>query len=142
MSLEQIAILVIGLMGAISFSTILWNRRLKHVWPKRGQIKIVNPKGFFTGTAEIVLQTRVIANRPVVGLMHLLVFYGFVSFGAKSVTHVYAGFTDRPTAIGLGPLDGVLDVFAVLVLSVSRFDATPSCATALPTWWNQALYWP
>lgn len=117
MSLEQIAILVVGLLGAASFSTILWTRRLKHVWPKRGQIKIVNPKGFFTGTAEIVLQTRVIANRPVVGLMHLLVFYGFVSFGAKSVTHVYAGFMDYPTPIGLGPLDGVLDVFAVLVLA-------------------------
>jgi Fe-S oxidoreductase len=116
MSLEQIAILVIGLAGAVSFSTILWNRRLKHVWPKRKQIKIVNPKGFFTGSAEIILQTRVIANRPIVGIMHLLVFYGFVTFGAKSITHVYAGFTDRPTPIGLGPLDGVLDVFAVLVL--------------------------
>ena len=117
MSLEQIAILVTGLAGAISFSTILWTRRLKHVWPKRGQIKIVNPKGFFTGTAEVVLQTRVIANRPVVGIMHLLVFYGFVSFGLKTITHLYAGFRGYEHPIALGPLDGILDVFAVLVLA-------------------------
>ena len=111
MSLEQIAIIVTGIAGAISFSTILWTRRIKHVWPKRGQIKIVNPKGFFTGSAEVIFQTRVIANRPVVGVMHLLVFYGFVSFGLKSLTHVYAGYRNYPLAIGLGPLDGVLDVF-------------------------------
>ena len=43
MSLEQIAILLVGLAGAVSFSTILWTRRLKHGWPKRKQIKIVNP---------------------------------------------------------------------------------------------------
>ena len=105
MSLEQIAILVAGLAGAISFSTILWTRRIKHVWPKRNQIKIVNPKGFLTGTAEVVLQTRVIANRPFVGIMHLLVFYGFVSFGLKSATHLYAGFLNYEHPIGLGPLD-------------------------------------
>ena len=86
MSLEQIAIIFAGLAGAASFSFILWTRRIRHVWPKVNQIKIVNPKGFFTGAAEVIFQTRVIANRPVVGLMHLLVFYGFVSFGAKSVT--------------------------------------------------------
>lgn len=117
MSLEQIAILVAGLAGAVSFSTILWTRRLRHVWPKRSQIKIVNPKGLITGTAEVMLQTRVIANRPVVGIMHLLVFYGFVSFGLKTATHLYAGFRNYEHPIALGPLDGVLDVFAVLVLA-------------------------
>ena len=117
MRLEQIAILVTGLLGAVSFFGILWTRRIKHVWPKRGQIKIVNPKGFFTGTAEVVLQTRVIANRPFVGVMHLLVFYGFVTFGLKSMTHVYAGFVGKEHPIPLGFLDGVLDVFSVLVLA-------------------------
>ena len=117
MSLEQIAILLVGLAGAVSFSTILWTRRIKHVWPKRKQIKIVNPKGFFTGSAEVIFQTRVIANRPFVGVMHLLVFYGFVTFGLKSVTHVYAGFRDYAHPIPLGVLDPILDGFAVLVLA-------------------------
>ena len=65
----------------------------------------------------MVLQTRVIANRPVVGIMHLLVFYGFVSFGLKTITHLYAGFRGYEHPIALGPLDGILDVFAVLVLA-------------------------
>ena len=105
-----------ALIGVASFSNILWTRRLKHVWPKRHQIKIINKRGLITGIAEVALQTRVIANRPVVGIMHLLVFYGFMTFGAKSATHVISGFFNMAHPIGLGPLDYLLDVFSVLVL--------------------------
>ena len=41
--------------------------------------------------------------------MHLLVFYGFVSFGLKTATHLYAGFRNYEHPIALGPLDGVLE---------------------------------
>jgi len=117
MSINQIAVILVGLMGGASFSYILWNNRLKHVWPKRGEIKIVNPSGFFKGFAEIVFQTKVIANRPVVGFLHLLVLYGFIAFGAKTMAHVYVGIVGAHEPISLGILDGILDVVAILVAS-------------------------
>ena len=115
--LEVILILAAGAAGAFSFSKILWEQRLKHIWPKRHEIKVINPDGFWPAVAEVVLQTKVIANRPVAGIFHLLIFYGFVSFGAKSVTHALNGLLGLEHPIGLGPLDTLIDMFSVLVLS-------------------------
>jgi Fe-S oxidoreductase len=114
--LESILIVAFALAGAASAANIAWTRRLKHVWPKRGEVKIVHPAGLWSGLAEVLLQTRVIANRPVAGVFHLLIFYGFVSFGAKSATHFLNGLLGLEHPIGLGPIDYVLDVFSVLVL--------------------------
>jgi len=115
--LEVILILAAAGAGVFSFGKILWEQRLRHIWPKRGEIKVVNPGGFWPGVAEVVLQTRVIANRPVAGIFHLLIFYGFVAFGAKSVTHVLNGLLGREHPIAMGPLDFLIDIFSVLVLS-------------------------
>jgi Fe-S oxidoreductase len=115
--IEVICILAAGAAGAFLFSKVLWEQRLKHIWPKRHEIKIVNPDGFIPAVLEVVLQTRVIANRPVVGLIHLVVFYGFVSFGAKSATHALNGLLGLEHPIELWYLDNVIDVFSVLVLS-------------------------
>jgi Fe-S oxidoreductase len=108
-------IIVAGLAGAISFGRILWTQRIGHIWPKRGEIKVVNKVGLLTGIAEVALQTRVIANRPVAGIIHLVIFYGFVSFGVKSAMHVFSGVMAHTHPVSLGPVDGFLDVIAVLV---------------------------
>ena len=81
--IEPILILVCMAAGAWSAFRIAWNRRLKPVWHKRGEIRIVHKPGLWTGIAEVMFQTRVIANRPVVGIAHMLVFYGFLSFAAS-----------------------------------------------------------
>ncbi len=113
----EIALMVAsGIAGAVLFGRILWHQRLKHIWPKRSEIKVVNKAGLWTGIAEVVFQTRVIANRPVAGVFHLLIFYGFVTFGLKTVTHVANGLMGLEHPIGLGPLDMVLDVISPLVL--------------------------
>jgi Fe-S oxidoreductase len=117
MRFVELALMVVsGVAGGALFGYILWNRRLKHIWPKRGEIEIVNKAGIWTGIAEIVFQTRVIANRPVAGVLHLLIFYGFVLFGVKSLTHVINGFMGFTHPIGLGFFDSVLDGIAPLVL--------------------------
>ena len=121
--IELLLMGVAGLAGAALFLQILWNRRLKHVWPKRGEIEVVNPGGLVSGILEVTLQTRVIANRPVAGIAHLIIFYGFVTFGLKSVTHVFNGVLGLDHPISLGPLDGVLDVISVLVLASVIFMA-------------------
>ena len=115
--LEVILIFIAGGAGAALFGKILWEHRLKHIWPKRHEVRVINPSGFLPAVAEVVLQTRVIANRPVVGIMHLLVFYGFCSFGAKSATHALNGILGLEHPIPLGPLDILIDIFSVLVLS-------------------------
>jgi len=113
--LELAFIIAFGIAGAYSFGYILWTRRIGHIWPKRHEIRLINKRGLFTGIAEVALQTRVIANRPVVGIIHLIVFYGFVSFSVKSATHVAAGVMALREPIHLGPIDAFLDVIAALV---------------------------
>jgi len=112
-----------GLAGAISFGRILWFRRVGHIWPKRTEIKVVNKAGLITGIAEVALQTRVIANRPIAGMVHLVIFYGFVSFGLKSVVHVAAGVLGMTEPVHLGPIDLFLDVIAVMVFAACVFMA-------------------
>jgi Fe-S oxidoreductase len=113
--IELALIISAGLAGAASFSWILWTRRVGHIWPKRTEIKVVNKMGLFTGVAEVALQTRVIANRPIAGMIHLVIFYGFCAFGVKSATHVIAGVMAHAEPISMGPVDYFLDVIAVLV---------------------------
>lgn len=68
---------------------------------------------------EVLLQSRVIGGRPIVGLMHTAVFFGFVLFGFETIDHFLEGF-DIPL---LAPILGtalpiyknLLAVFAVLV---------------------------
>ncbi|MFT4979448.1 MAG: Fe-S oxidoreductase, partial [Myxococcota bacterium] len=120
--LEVLLILVFGAAGAALAGRILWERRLKHVVPKRDQIKIVNPAGFWPGVAEVVFQTRVLANRPWAGFFHLLIFYGFVTFSIKSLSHVIGGlggfYLELPSVIEV-----LLNVVAVLVLASVVFMA-------------------
>ncbi len=113
--IELALIISAGLAGAASFSWILWTRRVGHIWPKRTEIKVVNKMGLFTGVAVVALQTRVIANRPIAGMIHLVIFYGFCAFGVKSATHVIAGVMAHAEPISMGPVDYFLDVIAVLV---------------------------
>ena len=115
-SIELTLIILAGLAGAISFGRILWTRRVGHIWPKRREIKVINPVGLLTGVAEVALQTRVIANRPIAGIIHLVIFYGFVAFGVKSAAHVAGGVMGLKEPIHLGPIiDPFLDVIAVMV---------------------------
>ena len=115
-TVQLIAVLLCALAGAGAFSWIAWNRRLKHVWPKRNEIKIINKGGFLPGVIEVVFQTKVLANRPVAGFFHMLVFYGFLAFGAKSATHFLNGLLGLQHPIPLPYLDEALVVFSGLVL--------------------------
>lgn len=116
-ALEVLLILAAAAAGAYSAGKIAWENRLKHVWPKRDEIKIINKAGFWPGLFEVIFQTKVIANRPVTGVFHLLIFWGFLSFGAKTATHFLNGIFGLEHPIAMGPLDTVIDIFSVLVLS-------------------------
>jgi len=89
--LEPVLVVVVFLVGVGVFANILWTKRLRHVWPKRGEIQVVNPRGFFTGLAEVFSQNVVVRNRPWVGLFHLPLFFGLLAFLGMSVIHVLWG---------------------------------------------------
>ncbi|MEL6347734.1 MAG: heterodisulfide reductase-related iron-sulfur binding cluster [Myxococcota bacterium] len=123
MQIVQIVLMLLALGAGLTLTwRILWNNRLKHVWPKRDQIKIVNWAGLLPGTAEWLFQTRVLANRPWAGFFHMLIFYGFLTFGAKTIAHVIGGFTGVYIALP-GFLEVLLNIFAVLVLASIVFMA-------------------
>ena len=68
---------------------------------------------------EVLLQSRVIGGRPIVGVMHTAVFFGFVLFGFETIDHFLKGFGLPFLAPLLGTVLPVyktlLAVFAVLV---------------------------
>ncbi len=41
---------------------------------------------------EVILQSRVVGGRPVAGLMHAAVFFGFLAFGLETIDHFCEGF--------------------------------------------------
>ncbi len=83
---------------------------------------------------EVLLQGKVIVDRPLPGLAHAFVFWGFCSFALVTVNHLAAGFgatlIPRDSAFGLVYF-GFVAVFAVFVavsiaaLAVRRFVARP-----------------
>tara|TARA_B100001123_G_scaffold448368_1_gene609042 strand:+ start:66242 stop:68035 length:1794 start_codon:yes stop_codon:yes gene_type:complete len=52
-----------------------------------------------TTLTEVILQTRVIRDRPVVGLLHAVLVWGFFVFAWVSVEHIYQGFIGLEYAV-------------------------------------------
>jgi Fe-S oxidoreductase len=120
--IEPVLVGLILVAGVVAFGQILWTRRLGHVWPKRGQIRIVNRRGLLSGVREVLAQNVVVRNRPWVGLFHLPLFFGLLAFLAKSAIHVFNGLgLEMQTPLWYIRL---LDVMAVLVLGGVVFLAT------------------
>jgi Fe-S oxidoreductase len=112
--IEPVLVALLLVASVVAFGRVLWTRRLGHVWPKRGEIKIVNREGFLTGVSEVFAQNVVVRNRPWVGLFHLPLFFGLLAFVAKSGFHVLHGLgLEVQTPLWYTRL---LDVMAVLVL--------------------------
>ena len=68
--------------------------------------------------ADVVAQRRTIRERPIVGLAHAFVFWGFVAFGGYTVTEFLAGLgiADFTHARWFGAYRTALAPFAVAVL--------------------------
>ncbi len=65
---------------------------------------------------EVLLQSRVVGGRPIVGLLHAIVFLGFVSFAPETIEHFFNGFGLSLLQPVLGP---VLPVYRSLMLVVA-----------------------
>lgn len=112
--IQPVLVGLVLLSSVAAFLYVLWTRRLGHVWPKRSELRITNPKGLASGVWEVISQNVVLRNRPWVGLAHLPLFFGLLAFLVKSLVHVLAGLgleVDVPDWY-----NRLLDVVAVLVL--------------------------
>ncbi len=119
--LERVLVVLVLLASVVAFGYVLWRQRLGHVWPKRREIRGVNPRGFLPGVWEVISQNVVLRNRPWVGLFHFPLFIGLVAFLAKSVMHVLLGLgVEVPVPFWYARL---LDVASVLVLASVVFMA-------------------
>jgi Fe-S oxidoreductase/nitrate reductase gamma subunit len=87
------------LAGLIIASAALFWRRFGVVLDRI--LKSKNDPGFHLGNlgrrvwdfvSEVMLQSKVIRQRPLPGLAHALVFWGFCAFALVTVNHIAAGF--------------------------------------------------
>jgi Fe-S oxidoreductase len=94
---------------------------------------------------EVLLQVRVIRNRPLVGLLHGLVVWGFMAFVWVSIRHVWAGLAGLEHAPGPGGAYrafvagwAVLVAAGILGLAFRRFVLRPA-ALGAPSWSSAAV---
>ncbi len=118
---ERLLILLVLVASFAGFSYVLWTRRLRHVWPKRAGLGIVDRSGLLTGAWEVLTQGVVLRNRPWVGFFHLFLFFGLLAYLAKSVLHLLAGLGLEIAVPGWYTV--LLDTMAVAVLASVVFFA-------------------
>jgi Fe-S oxidoreductase len=123
--IEPVLVVLVLIASVVAFGRTLWKRRLQHVWPKRGQIQIVNPAGFFSGVWEVLSQNVVLRNRPWTGLFHLPLFFGLLAFLAKSVLHFLWGVGIEVATpewyVRLLDLSAVLVLVGIVLLAIRRY---------------------
>jgi len=87
----QAVLIVIALVSVwLFFRTV--NRRLFSVFPQHGDLPHDHiPKRLWRVFVEVILQYRVVRDRPVVGLLHAFVLWGFFAFGWVSAKHMLLG---------------------------------------------------
>src|ERR1700733_6398198 len=87
-----------------------------------------------TFVSEVLLQRKVIRQRPVAGIAHALVFWGFCVFALVTINHIASGFGlplfSRESAFGrfyfaFAGLFAVAVAVSILYLAARRFIARP-----------------
>ena len=129
-----LTVLIVASAGAAwwRFRAIL--ARVRASRPEPGyRVQPIGPR-LRRAVREVLFQSKVISQRPLPGLAHALVFWGFCAFALTTLNHVAAGFgfdlIPRESALGRIYF-GLVAVFAVAVavgitgLAVRRFLVRP-----------------
>jgi Fe-S oxidoreductase len=113
----QAAFIVIALGSTWSFFQTV-HHRLFAVFPKRGDLPHDHiPKRLWRVFVEVILQYRVVRDRPVVGILHAFVLWGFCAFAWVSAHHLLLGLRGLDKATGVRTWYGTfVAVWAVAVL--------------------------
>ena len=134
MIIHQIIFLLLVSLSAWLFCSTIFKRftavKMKGIMPKVGNI----PRGIWRVFKEVILQWRVIRDRPIVGIMHALVMWGFFVFSWITMKHLFVGFINPQdlTHIEHDWYDtfaafwaAIAVIIAMVVLSARRFVIMP-----------------
>ena len=130
--LERIVLLTLLLLS-IGYFTQVVLRRLRPMAAARTPLprdRIL--RRFWRTFSEVMLQTRVLAERPVTGLLHALVMWGFFAFAWMSLEHLAVGFygldlarADTSWYGGFAAVWAAAVLVGIVGLSVRRFVMRP-----------------
>src|SRR5260370_5568774 len=124
----------IGLsLGSVWLFLATINRRLSSIFDRRWDLSLDNiPKRLWRVFVEVILQYRVVRDRPLVGILHASVVWGFLVFGWVTLEHLtlgLRGLEEATTANGWYGAFAAAWAFAVVVgiagLSFRRFVLRP-----------------
>jgi Fe-S oxidoreductase len=127
------AIFVALCLGSVWLFLKTLHRRLFSVFPKHGDLPHDNiPKRLWRVFIEVLLQYRVVRDRPVVGILHAVVMWGFIAFAWVSAQHFLLGLRGLSRATGTRSGYGAFVavwalavLLAMLGLSFRRFVLRP-----------------
>ena len=86
------AILLVLSLGAFCWRLYPILVRIRDSKPEPGFSMTHLPRRFWIFFWEVLLQSKVIAQRPLPGIAHALVFWGFLAFGLVTLDHFARGF--------------------------------------------------
>ena len=76
-------------------------------------------KRFFIALKESIFHTKIIGARPVAGMLHAMVFFGFIAYGLETVDHFLKVYGLHPIQFLLGDqatvYKSIIVVFSILV---------------------------
>ena len=95
------AVFIALLIASVWFFLKTVNRRLFSVFPKHGDLPHDHiPKRLWRVFVEVILQYRVVRDRPIVGILHAFVVWGFLAFAWVSAQHLLLGLRGLSKAPG------------------------------------------
>ena len=90
----------IALASLAYFATSVWRRLAPMVTAQDRNLSLDRPaRRLWNVFAEVFLQTRVIRERPIAGVLHALVMWGFFAFAWVSAEHLALGFSGYDTSV-------------------------------------------
>jgi Fe-S oxidoreductase len=112
------AIFIALCLGSVWLFLKTLNRRLFSIFPKHGDFPHANiPQRLWRVFIEVILQYRVVRDRPVVGILHAVVVWGFLAFAWVSAQHLLLGLRGLSKATGTRSWYGAfVAVWALAVL--------------------------
>ncbi len=98
----ELTVLVVATLASLAYFVAIVAKRLAPMLRAKERNLRWNRLGsrLWTVFAEVVLQTRVIRERPVAGVLHALVMWGFFAFAWVSLEHFAVGFSGFAEAPG------------------------------------------
>jgi len=118
----QTIILLLLVIGGLTAFFLPVCKRLKIIQAAPGKFSLDNLH-YRIGRviSEVLFQSKVIKHRPLAGLMHAFVFWGFIAFVIVTINHFARGFTNfQGSLLGHGEIywfiSSFVAIFAVLVI--------------------------